>query len=167
MALMIEPEPKRRVRQHGLSRSGIMGGRLSEQPTTPSPVESVRGLAEPANRRDFQALVSLYAPDAVLDAGPWRMGTHEGSRAIRSLFEEWMDVYEDVEIGAEEVLDLGGGVILAVFRESGRPIHSGSRVQLRAAWVYEWADGVIVRATTFRDINAARAAAERLAKEGG
>jgi ketosteroid isomerase-like protein len=95
------------------------------------------------------------------------MGTHEGPRAIRRLFEGWMDVYEDVEIGAEEVLDLGGGVILAVFHESGRPVHSGNRVRLRAAWVYEWAEGMVVRATTFPDIDEARAAAERLAESRG
>jgi ketosteroid isomerase-like protein len=139
---------------------------MTEEPT-PSPVERIRSLVEPANRRDFHALVSLYAPDAVLDTSRWQMGIHEGPRAIRRLFEAWMEVYEDVEIGAEEVRDLGDGVVLAVFRESARPVHSGTRVRVQAAGVYEWAKGMIVRATTFRDIDEARAAAERLAASRG
>jgi len=140
---------------------------MSEQPTTPSPGEFIRGLVESTHRRDFHALVSVYAPEAVLDASRWQMGTHEGPWAIRRMFEEWMDVYEDIQIDAEEVLDLGNEVVLAVYRESARPVHSGSQVQLRVAWVYEWARGMVVRATTFRDIDEARAAAKLLAEASG
>jgi hypothetical protein len=44
---------------------------------------------------------------------------------------------------------------------------SGGEVRQRNAVVGEWADGLIVRMTLYTDIDEARAAAERLAKERG
>jgi ketosteroid isomerase-like protein len=143
------------------------GRAMSQEPTTSGLVELLRSLIEPANRRDFHAMVSIYAPDAVFDTSPWEMGTYEGPAAIRRLFENWIDAFEDFEIEAEEVLDLGNGVVFAVLRQSVRPFGGSEHVPLRAAWVYEWAAGMVVRVTTYRDIDEARAAAERLAEERG
>ena len=139
---------------------------MTEESTTPDLAELIRGLVEPGNQRDFHGMVSLYAPDAVFDTYRWEMGTYEGPAAIRRLFEDWIGAYEDFEIEAEELLDLGNGVAFTVLRQSGRPF-GGDRVQLHAAWVSEWAKGMVVRVTTYRDIDEARAAAERLAEERG
>ena len=93
------------------------------------------------------------------------MGTYEGPAAIRRLFEDWIGAYEEFEIELEEVLDLGSGIVLVVFRQSARPFRRRDHVRLRAAWVYEWAEGMVVRVTAYPDIDEARAAAERLAEE--
>ncbi len=137
------------------------------EPSTPGPVERIRSLVEPTNRRDFHAMVSLYAPDAVHDASPWAMGTYEGPAAIGRLFEDWVGAYEEFEIELEEVTDLGGGVLLVVLRQSCRPFGRRDHRRLWAAWVYEWGDGMVVRVTAYPDIDEARAAAERLAEERG
>jgi len=136
---------------------------MANELPNPGLVEFIGDLVESTNRRDVHALVRHYAPDAVLDTSRWDMGIHEGPAAIRRVFAHWLDVYEDVEIGADEVLALGSGVVLAVFRESGRPSSREDRVRMRVAWVYEWAEGMIVRATAFREIDEARVAAEQAA----
>ena len=52
-------------------------------------------------------------------------------------------------------------------RASGRPVGSTGRVENRVVIVAVWEEGLIVRVTTYSDIDEARAAAERLAEERG
>jgi hypothetical protein len=49
--------------------------------------------------------------------------------------------------------------------QKGRPVGSSGEVQLSYGAVGVWEDGKIVRMTNYRDIDEARAAAERLAEE--
>ncbi len=59
---------------------------MSEGSTTRDPVELVRGILEAANREDWDAILALYAPDAVWDTDG--MGTFEGPAAIRGFWED-------------------------------------------------------------------------------
>jgi ketosteroid isomerase-like protein len=139
---------------------------MSEESTTPDLVELVRRLDEAANRRDFDAAVSLHAPDAVWEGRASGM-TFEGRTAIRGFWEDMTVAYEEFEWWSEEILDLGNEVTFVVSRASGRPVGSTGRVELRVAFVAVWEEGLIVRGTTYSDIDEARAAAERLAQERG
>jgi ketosteroid isomerase-like protein len=135
---------------------------------TPDLVELGRVLFETANRRDFDALLSFYAPDAVWDMNPLGgLGTFEGHAAIRGFWEDWYTSYEDFEIEPEQTLDLGDGVGFNVVLQNARPVGSSSAVRLRYALVSVWVAGLIVRLTNYTDIDEARAAAERLAEERG
>jgi acetylornithine deacetylase/succinyl-diaminopimelate desuccinylase-like protein len=70
----------------------------------------------------------------------------------------------------EEPLDLGSGLVFAVVRQTGRPVGTIGYVRQREGWVWVVVDGLIAsHHTTYpeADINAARAAAERLAQERG
>ena len=69
----------------------------------------------------------------------------------------------EVEIGT----DLGNGIVFVVYRQEGRPAGTSSLVSERYAFVFEVVDGVAVTLTNYTDIDEARAAAERLAKERG
>jgi ketosteroid isomerase-like protein len=135
-----------------------------EESTTPDLVELVRRLVEAANRLDFDAAVSFYAPDAVLEGRASGM-TFEGRTAIRGFWEDWAVAYEELETRSEEILDLGNGVVFGMIRASGRPVGSTGRVELRLAIVAVWEEGLIVRSAGYDDIDEARAAAERLSKE--
>jgi ketosteroid isomerase-like protein len=139
---------------------------MSEESTTPDLVELVRRLDEAANRLDFDALVSVYAPDAVWEGRASGMA-FEGRTAIRGFWEDMTVAYEEIEWRSEEILDLGNEVTFSVSRASGRPVGSTGWVELRVAIVAVWEEGLIVRATTYSDINEARSAAERLAQERG
>ncbi|HEY4427742.1 MAG TPA: nuclear transport factor 2 family protein [Solirubrobacteraceae bacterium] len=141
---------------------------MSEESTTPDLVELGRGLFEAANRRDFDAILLRYAPDAVWDMNPLGgLGSFEGHVAIRGFWEDWFASYEDLEIEPEQSLDLGNGVGFTVVIQKGRPVGSSGEVRLRYALVSEWVGGLIVRLTNYTDITEARAVAERLAEQQG
>jgi len=138
---------------------------MPDESTTPDLVELVRQAVEAATRRDFDALMSFYAPDAVWDLSPMGVGTFEGRAAIRGFAEDWLGSYEDFEIELQEVLDLGNGVVFVVNRLNGRLDGSTGDAQLRQAWVQVWVDAMMVRQMSYLAIDEARAAAERLAQE--
>jgi ketosteroid isomerase-like protein len=140
---------------------------MPEESTSPDPVELVRGSIDSFARRDLDATMSVYGPDSVWDTSPAGMGTFEGLAAIRGFFEDWIAAYEEFEIDAEEILDLGNGVTFAVFNQRGRPVGSSGELRVRSASVAVWAEGLVVRVTNYPDIDEARAAAERLAESRG
>ena len=137
---------------------------MSEESTTPDLVELSSRFLEAANLRDFDAMLSFFATDAVWE--PTVLPTTcEGVAAIRDFFQDWFASYEELWLGQEEVLDLGNGVVFSVVMQKGRLVGSSGEVQLRSGVVGEWVDGLIVRVTLRRDIEEARAAAMRLAEE--
>jgi len=143
------------------------GRAMSEESTTPDLVELTRQAIQAVSRGDIDSLLSFYAPDALWDASVNGLGVFKGAEAIRGFVVGWQTTYGDYAAEAEEILDLGNGVVLAAFRESGRPPGSKSRVEERRFTVTVWVDGLASAVTFFQDIDEARAAAERLAKERG
>jgi ketosteroid isomerase-like protein len=128
--------------------------------------EKARLVREAIRRRDFDAALAMYAPDAVWDVSPLGLeGAFEGREAIRGLMEDMMAPYDDLEVVPAEFSNLGGGVTLSVAVGHGRPRGSSGLVERRVAVVNTWANGLIARTTWYSDIDEARAAAERLAEE--
>jgi ketosteroid isomerase-like protein len=140
-----------------------------EESTTPDLVELVHGAFEVVNRRDVDALMRFYAPDALLDTTRTVGVAPQGRAAIRSLLEDWMGAYEELEWVREEPLDLGNGVVFAAVRQTGRPVGTTSHVQQREGWVWVRVEGLIASLTIYpdADMDEARATAERLAHERG
>ena len=122
-------------------------------------------LTDAINARNFNAVVSFYAPDAVFDQPTF--GVFEGRAAIRSFIEDWFGGYDEFELEVEERRDLGSGVTFGVWVQRGRPRGVTGWVQNRVASVSTPVDGLIERSTHYRDLDEARAAAERLAEERG
>ena len=136
---------------------------MSQKSTTPDLVELTSCFLEAVNRRDFDAGISFYAPDAVFESVG--LGTSfEGLTAIRGFWEDMTVAYEEFEFRPQEILDLGNGVVFGVDRTSTRLVGSTGRFETRYAIVTVWEEGSIVRMTTYTDIDKGRAAAERLAE---
>jgi ketosteroid isomerase-like protein len=138
---------------------------MAEKPATPDLVELARRTLEAGSKRDLDAAMAFYAPDAVWDASPMGIGTFEGQAAIRGFWEDWLSSYEDYELQMVEAQDLGNGVTFGVLEQRGRLLGSSGEIELRYAAVSKWEDGKIARTTNYIDIDEARAAAERLAQE--
>jgi ketosteroid isomerase-like protein len=134
---------------------------MAEESTTPDPVELVRQQVEALDRGDYDGAMRSVAEDGVLDG---RADLVEGRAAIRGFLEEWFSAYEELDFELEEVSHLGGGVVFAVVIQDGRLLGSAGRIRQREGWVYLCAGGSIARLTT-SNVDHARAAAERLAKE--
>jgi ketosteroid isomerase-like protein len=140
---------------------------MPEESTTPDLVELARHSVESANSRDYDTMMRFWAPNGVWDLSPLGLGTYGGEAAIRAFFEDWIGAYDDFQIEAERVNDLGNGVSFAVLVQTARPAGSVGWVQIRYAAVSIWADGLCERSTNYNDIDEARAAAERLAESRG
>ena len=136
---------------------------MPEESTTPDLVVLTRRWFEAANRRDVDAAASFYAPDAVHESVG--MGaSFEGVAAIREYLGDFVGAYDEFGVEAEEILDLGNGVVFAVLIQKARLVGGSGEVRLRYAAVGVWADGLVVRVTNYTDVDEARAAAERLAE---
>jgi ketosteroid isomerase-like protein len=83
------------------------------------------------------------------------------------MLEDWLRPYEEYQVDAEEVVDLGNGVVFLVAVSNARPINSSAFVQWRQGFVSLNDGYLITRITSYTDIDQARAAAERLAEELG
>jgi ketosteroid isomerase-like protein len=137
---------------------------VPEESTTSDLKERVRTLLELGGRGDWDTAMEYFAPRAVWVAVDG-LETFEGD-AIRDFWVEWYEPYHDVRIEPVEIVDLGGGVVMAILRQSGRLRDSPSRLEEHVALVYRWSNGLIERVSTHIDIDEARAAAEQLAQEG-
>jgi ketosteroid isomerase-like protein len=139
---------------------------MAEESTTPDLVERWQQASEAAERGDFDAVMSVHAPEAVWDASQSGVGSFEGVAAIRSFLEDWIGAYEGYEYKQEEGQDLGNGVVFVVVCADAHPVGSSATVQERWAVTVMWAAGMIVRVTVNNgDADEARAIAERLAEE--
>ena len=136
---------------------------MSEESTNPDLRQLSLQMAEAASRGDVDAYMSYLAHDAV-----WRtrFGTRlEGTTAIRNYYEEFTSSVEGFRTELLEFVDLGGGVTFSVARQGGRPGGSASVLFEQLAYVTVFVVGLVESLTTYSDIDEARAAAERLAKE--
>ena len=140
---------------------------MSQESKTHDLVELTRFAFAAASRRDLDTLMTFYASDAVLDFSDSGLGTYEGADAIRALFEDWFRSYAEYEVSADEILRLDENVILTINTQMARLPGSSGFVRLHDAYVFLFEDSLIVRWTAYRDIDEARAAAERLADERG
>jgi ketosteroid isomerase-like protein len=141
---------------------------VSEESTTPDLIELTRGYYEIMDRDwDIEAVMSFWSPDAVFDVSATGLGTYEGAAAIRELIEGWWATWEEHHHYVEEIRDVGRGVVLVGLREDGRLMGSNAQVEQRAARVNVWVREKIVRSVAYADLDEARAAAERLARERG
>jgi ketosteroid isomerase-like protein len=137
---------------------------MPEESPTPNLVELTRQSIQATSRRDVDAALWFLASDAVWEMSPIGLGTFKGTAAIRGFTEDWFGAFAEFAMDAEEIVDLGGGVVLSVFIVTGRAVDTSSDVRMRYASVAEWEKDSIVRITNYLDVDEGRAAAERLAE---
>ena len=139
---------------------------MSQESTTPDLVERTRQVFDAASRQDSDAVLSFFAPDAVMDLSDGGLGTFRGIAAVGGFVEDWFGTWDGYRIDLEEVRDFGNGVVFSVYREQGS-VGSGGRVEQRRAWCLLWVEDLISFVAVYLDPDQARAAAERLAQEPG
>jgi len=138
---------------------------MAEESTTPDLVELTRHAFGAANSHDLDVLMGFFAPEALYDLSDLALGTFEGAVAIRSFIEDWWGTWGEHLLEAEEIVDLGHGVVFTAIREDGRLVGSDGHVEQRRGWILLWTRGMIESFTAFLDPDEARPAAERLAEE--
>jgi ketosteroid isomerase-like protein len=136
---------------------------MADESTSHDLVALVRRAYDASSRGDFDAMMSVYGPDAVLVTE--RFGRFEGRGAIRGYFEGWLGSFDELAFDLE-LRALANGVVFAGQALTARHASSSAEVRMQNAAVHEFIDGLIVRSTTYMDIDEARDIAERLAARG-
>src|ERR1700759_4530934 len=95
---------------------------MSEKSTTRDLFDLMQRAMEAGRRRDIDAVMSFFSPDACQDMTRTLGVAPQGRAAIRAFVEEWMAAYEDMEWTPEEYLDLGNGVAFAAVSQRARPV---------------------------------------------
>jgi SnoaL-like domain len=103
-------------------------------------------------RRDFDAMMSFFAPDAIWDLSSAGIGRFEGAAAIRTFHEDWIGSYGEYE-NQPDVQDLGNDVLFVVLSLDARPAGSAGMVRERWGFTVTWAKGMIVRVIGSTDID--------------
>ena len=111
-------------------------------------VEKVRRSFEAYRRGDYAGGSEWLAPDVT-----WENGQElpaNGPAAVREMWERWDSEWEELETFAEEFIDAGDHVVMAVhYRCRGRA--SGVEVTDRLFEVHTFRDGQCVRKLDFRE----------------
>jgi len=119
-------------------------------------VESVRKCFEAYCRGDYAGASAYLAPDVVWEVGQ-ELPAH-GPAAVRNVWTRWDSEWEELESVAEELIDAGDHVVMAVhYRGRGRA--SGIEVNDRQFEVHTFRDGQCVRKIDFRERSEALEAA--------
>ncbi|HMD56708.1 MAG TPA: nuclear transport factor 2 family protein [Solirubrobacteraceae bacterium] len=139
---------------------------MPEESATPDLVELWQQWGDAAARGDLDTAMSMFATDSVWEVRPLGV-TLSGREAIRGFAESWLADYEEYEHAMLEGRDLGNGVVFAVERQDARLRGSPGTIHEQWAITVEWNARTIVRVTAMRNIDEARAAAERLAELRG
>ena len=115
------------------------------------------------NRRDWE--LNTLAMDAdrftVTSGDPQRWplpgprDTYRGVGGFLELQEAWMEVWGDLRLALDEVVDAGHSRVVVLFRQSGTAAASRVELEEPLAMINEFASGRLVRQTYWRDQGAA------------
>ena len=115
------------------------------------------------NRRDWELNTLAMDPDrfTVTSGDPqrWQLpGPHDTYRGVGGFLElqdAWMEVWGDLRLALDDVVDAGHSRVVVLFRQSGTAAASGVALEEPIAMINEFADGRLVRQTYWRDKEAA------------
>ncbi len=129
--------PPRLETDPGAAPEELLAQRAGSGPRTAFLVERTIGAAEAYNRRDYDTLLSFYHPEvevriARLGAGGLWGGdfdeSYSGHEAFLELTRQWADVWEDLILEPEELIDEGGNTFVFIATWVGRGSGSGAEV---------------------------------------
>lgn len=126
-------------------------------------VRNARRTAAAFNRRDLDVVLQLLDPEVEFEAPESLVGgylppdmprIHYGHEGYKRMFEGLLEVWADLELRPEEVIDFGDRVLIAV-RMTGHGRQSGVALDTALFQVVTLRDGLIVQQKDFADRDAA------------
>jgi ketosteroid isomerase-like protein len=119
---------------------------------------------EAVNRRDLEAAFVLYHPDgeSIFDQRVVALGfepVYRGREARIEAQRRWIDEWGEERTEPEELIDLGGGRLLLLVRNTGKGHSSGAVVDRNNAFLFTLSAGRVIHEQLFLDRKAAFEAA--------
>jgi ketosteroid isomerase-like protein len=125
-------------------------------------VELVRRSIAAYNRRDFEALRALNAPDMEVDWSASRglqAGIYQGREEVLRFYESFLEMFEKVDIEPERFIESGDSVVVPNAAQiRGR---DGIETVARSALVFELRGGLIARICLYQETREALEAVGR------
>jgi ketosteroid isomerase-like protein len=85
-----------------------------------------------------------------IEGAPDDRGPIHGKNAMRAYVQDWIDTFDEFKIEPVELIDAGGGVVVAVVRYGGRAKLSGIETDETFGVVFTIRDGKIARGREYR-----------------
>jgi uncharacterized protein len=128
----------------------------------PDNVETVRRSFDSYAAGGLDALAEFWHPDInwrAIEGAADDVGEMHGAEAMRGYIQEWIDMFDDLRLVAEDVRAVGDGRVVAQQCVSGRAKISGAETELHYAVVYTLRDGKFVHGREYRSFDEALEAA--------
>jgi ketosteroid isomerase-like protein len=119
-------------------------------------VEIVQRALQAWNRRDLDGALADMHPRAEVDWSESRglqRGVFRGREQIKHFYEEWLDVFDQVDIEPQDLLDAGEHVVVP--NRSFARGRQGVAVTTNSIQVFSMREGKIVRLRLYQDRNTA------------
>jgi ketosteroid isomerase-like protein len=123
--------------------------------------DAVRELLGAVGRGEFDAARALCASDVVLD---WSVsnspygGVYEGPEAVEGFWRDYLGSWEFATFSVENLEEVVPNRVVFANRVVARGSGSGVEVTARGGAVWEFRDGLLVRATLYQSLGEARQA---------
>jgi ketosteroid isomerase-like protein len=118
-------------------------------------VEMVRDSFDAFAKGGLDALEQFWYPDInwrAIEGAPDDVGEMLGIEAVRRYLQDWLEMFDDITVVPEKLIDVGDDRVIAVQLSSGRAKLSGIEAQLRYAVVYTVSDGKILRGREYAEL---------------
>jgi ketosteroid isomerase-like protein len=112
---------------------------------------------------NFAALLEkIWDPEIVWDIThyrDWPESVYEGHDGVRRFLTEWLDLWENYEVGVDELLLAPDGRVVSLAWQRGRGRESGLEMDMKWAQVTTICDGRVTRIDNYDNRDAALEAA--------
>jgi ketosteroid isomerase-like protein len=117
-------------------------------------VEAIRKGWDAWLRGDVPRLFALWDPEIVWDMThfrEWPEPTYRGREGVRRFLTEWLEVWDDYEVGVDEIIAAPDGRVVSLAWQRGKGRESGLAMEIKWAQVATLRDGKVLRIENYDD----------------
>jgi ketosteroid isomerase-like protein len=117
-------------------------------------LDLVRSIYDAWGRGDFGSTDWAHADIEYTYADGINAGTRVGLRGMREGFRDWIGVFSDWTVKADDYIELDEGRVLVLFVSTARPKRSGpdgARLRTNGASLFEMRGGLVARIVQYVD----------------
>jgi uncharacterized protein len=105
-------------------------------------------------RGDLPGLFRQFDPEIVWDTShfrDWPESAYHGIAGVERFLNEWLDVWDDYEVGVEDVLAAPDGRVVSLIWHRGKGRNSGLAMEMEMAQIATVRDGKVTRLDNYDD----------------
>jgi len=105
-------------------------------------------------RGDVREVARNWDPEVVLDMThfrDWPEAEYHGKERVERFMHEWLDMWDDYEVGVEDVIAAPDDRVVSLYWHRGRGRDSGLPMEFRGAQVSTLREGKVTRSAFYDD----------------